>query len=168
MSGPFIFEGNIYGQYCYITNSTLPNNFITNSVINTSSLDMLSTSGQYQRITNVATPILANDAVIKSYVDSLQIVFTNITLTGTNGSLISSDFTGSFIVTITNLVNGGPSAIFNITKNNSNVCGQILRTVSCPGLSPTCMLDMRWPSNSGPILFKTNVNYDGSYTSKKI
>jgi len=168
MSGPFIFEGNIYGQYSYIINSTLPNNIITNSIINTSSLDMLSSSGQYQRITNVATPILPNDAVIKSYVDQLNIVISDITLTGTSHTQISNDYTGSFVVTITNLVTNGPSGIFNITKNNINVCGMIARVVACPGADIETILDMTWPANSPPMLFKTNVNYDGSYMVKKM
>ena len=168
MSGPFIFEGNIYGQYCYITNSTLPNNIITNSSINTSSLDMLSSTGQYQNITNAKDPINRQDVATKNYIDALGIVITDITLTGTAGSAISNNYTGSFVITVTNLVTHGPSAIFNITKNNINECGNIARTVACPGADIVTILDMSWPINSPPLLFKTGVNYDGSYLCKQI
>jgi len=162
----FFFEGNAYLDMSYVTNSTASNNIITNSVINTSSLDMLSSTGNFQRITNVQSPILPNDAVIKSYVDSLGIVIADYTLVGTMGTLISTSLSGSFVVTVSNLVLGGPSAVFNITNNGSNNCGQVMRTVGAPGNDKSTTLDLVWPANTGPILFKTNPNYDGSYRVK--
>jgi uncharacterized protein (DUF39 family) len=161
----FFFEGNAYLDASYIVNSTTSNNIITTSVITGSTIDMLSTSGNFQNITNAATPIRANDVVIKSYVDALGIVTADYTLVGTTGTLISSNNSGSFVVTVTNLVLGGPSAVFNITNNGSTNCGQVMRTVAAPG-SDKCVLDISWPKNTGPILFKSTANYDGSYRVK--
>ena len=164
----FFWEGNAYLGLSYITNSTITNNILTASSIKSSSIDMLSTSGNYQNITNVATPIHPNDVVIKSYVDSLGIVIADYTLVGTIGTLVSSSVSGSFVVTVTNLIMGGPSAVFHITNNGSGNCGQVMRTVGAPGTDKMTTLDITWSANTGPVLFKTSANFDGSYKVKII
>lgn len=162
----FFLEGNIYADRSYIINSSISNTIVSTSAISTSSLDMLSLLGNFQRITNVASPINDNDAVIKSYVDNLASKINDFTLIGTVGTTISTSNSGSFVITVTNLVLNGPSATFHITKNNPSVCGHVARQVLSPGTSTNTTLDIIWPINVGPLLFKSNNHYDGSYRLK--
>jgi hypothetical protein len=127
---------------------------------------MLSTAGNYQNITNAAMPINDNDVAIKLYVDNLGISMNDVTLNSTIGTMISSEQSGSFIITIKNLVLNGPSGTFHITKNNPNVNGHVNRPTLAPGLSSNTTLDIIWPINSGPLLYKSNIDYDGSYRVK--
>jgi hypothetical protein len=168
MSGSFFGEGNFYMDSSILTNSSTSNTIITTSKILSSTIDMLSTSGNYQNITNVATPIQSNDVAIKSYVDSLGISIQNYTLSNTLGSLISTNLSGSFIITVKNLVLNGPSAVFIITKNEQDICGQVTRTTAAPGTGTRIALDISWPINSGIFLFKNGAQYDGSYKVKII
>lgn len=162
----FFFEGNGYFSGSYLTNSTTTNNIITLSSISTSQIDMLSSSGNYQNITNAAMPINPHDVAIKLYVDNLGIRINDFTLTNTIGTLISSDNSGSFVITVTNLISNGPSATFHITKNTPSSCGHIVRQTLSPGLNSLTTLDIIWPTFSGPILRKSDNNYNGSYRVK--
>lgn len=166
MSGSFFLEGNIYADQSYIINSSIGSSIISRSSISSSSIDMLSTSGNYQNITNAAMPINNNDVAIKLYVDNLGISINDFTLNSTIGTMISSSESGSFIITITNLVLNGPSATFHITKNNPGANGHVNRPTLAPGLLSNTTLDIAWPINSGPLLYKSNVDYDGSYRVK--
>lgn len=161
------FEGNGYFDGSYLLNSTIGNNYIGTSSIRTSTIDMLSTTGNYTNITSVKDPINPQDAATKNYVDILGIVITQNTLSGTQGTLVSNIQTGSFVVTVTNLVLNGPSAVFNITKNITSNCGQVMRTVAAPGIGNT-VLDMSWPANGGVYLVKSSRFCDGSYQVKMI
>jgi hypothetical protein len=162
----FFFEGNGFFSDSYLTNSSITNNIITTSKISTSSIDMLNSVGDYQNITNVATPINPHDAVIKQYVDDLNIRLKNYNLAGTTGALLTNDLSGSFVVTVTNLVIDGPSATFHITKNSSSICGHVIRHTLSPGITSLTTLKITWPAFSGPILIKSNDSYDGSYRVK--
>lgn len=162
----FFFEGNGFFSDSYITNSTVTSNIITRSAISTSSIDMLNTDGNYQNITNVAMPVNPHDAVIKQYVDDLNIRLQNYDLLNTTGTLLTNDLSGSFVVTVTNLVLDGPSATFHITKNTPSICGHVVRHTLSPGLGSLTTLDIKWPTFSGPILIKSNGSYDGSYRVK--
>lgn len=164
----FFLEGNIYADQSYVVNSSISNSFITKSSIASSSIDMLNTAGNYQNITNAAMPINDHDVAIKLYVDNLGISINDFTLTGTQGTTISSSNSGSFVITVTNLVLNGPSATFHITKNSPFVCGHIVRHTLSPGVSTNTTLDIRWPVNNGPELFKSDISYDGSYKVKII
>lgn len=161
------FDGNGYFYNSYLVNSTISNINIIQSIIKTSTLNMLDINGNYQNIINVKDPINLQDAATKNYVDTLGISF-NISLSNTTPSLISSNIKGSYIITITNNVLNGPSAIFNITKNESNRYAGLARIVSSPGLPGNTHLKIYWLPNSGIYLYKTNSLYDGSYSIKMI
>lgn len=162
----FFFEGNGFFSESYIINSTITNNIVTNSSIVKTNIDMLDSGGNYQNITNVATPINLHDVVIKQYVDDLNIRLRNYDLIGTDDTLLTNDLSGSFVVTITNLVMNGPSATFHITKNTPGICGHIVRHTLSPGINFLTTLNIKWPIYSGPILTKNNNSYDGSYRVK--
>lgn len=162
----FFFEGNGFFSDSYLTNSSITNNIITTSAISKSSIDMLNITGDYQNITNVAMPVNPHDAVIKQYVDDLNIRLKNYDLSGTTGTLLTNDLSGSYVVTITNLVMDGPSATFHITKNTPSICGHIVRHTLSPGINYLTTLKITWPAYSGPILIKSNDKYDGSYRVK--
>lgn len=154
MSG--YFEGN-----AYIDTGTVVNTTISSCSITTSSLDM-----NLQNITSVKDPILAQDAATKQYVDNLGIVINTVTLSNTLTTEIVGYNMGSFVITITNLVNNGPSGIFNVTKNNSTKEAHIIRTVAARGNGSDTSLKITWPPNSGILLSKTGTDYDGSYRVK--
>jgi len=167
----FFGEGNLYLQFSYLGNSTVNNTVITTSQISTSSIDMLSSTGQYQNIINAKDPINRQDVATKNYVDLLGISINEITLTSTTGTLINSNITGAYMITVNTTLTGGPygpNATFNISKSDPSKCGHVVRPSSSPGSDNVCCLDMRWPPNSGPILFKTNVNFDGGYYVKNL
>lgn len=157
------YEGNIYIDGGEAHNIIIESSSVGNSVITTSLIDM-----DLENITNVKDPILLQDAATKNYVDSLGIVLSTITLTNTDLTLISTNQSGSFVITITNLILNGPSGIFNITKNNSTRLAQINRLVSSPGYSTDISLNITWPISDGIYLNKTGSNYDGSYRIKII
>jgi len=161
-------EGNAYIDGGQIQNVNIVSTSIGNSKITTSSLDMLSNTGDLQNITNVADPILLQDAATKKYVDDLGINVMNVTLIGTGGSLLKDFLTGSYIVIVNNVVLNGPSAIFHITKNDQNRHAHIIRTVATPGYSSRNFLKIEWPLNSGIVLSKTASTFDGAYRVKLI
>jgi len=166
MSGSFFGEGNFYMSSSVLTNSSTSNNIITTSVITASSIDMLSTTGNFQNIINVKDPILPQDAATKKYIDDLGISIQNYTLSNTLGTLISSNLSGAFVITVKNLVLNGPSAIFNVTKNEQGNCGHVVRPSASPGTGTRITLDISWPVNTGIILYKNGSQYDGSYKVK--
>jgi hypothetical protein len=156
MSGCVYFEGNAYIDGGNITTTT-----IGNCSISTSSLDM-----NNQNITSVKDPIQQQDAATKQYVDDLGIRFNNALLNGITSTEIFPDQKGSFVITITNIIIDGPSAIFNVTKNRQNSESHIARTVASPGYGTNTLLQLLWPPNSGIMLSKTDNNYNGEYRVK--
>lgn len=161
------FDGNGYFYNSYVVNSTVSNTNVIQSVIQTSSLNMLDINGNLQNIINVKDPINLQDAATKNYVDTLGICF-NVSLSNTVPALLSSRLKGSFVITITNNVLNGPSAIFHVTKSEANMNAGIARTVAAPGVVGNTQLRLSWSPNSGIYLYKTNTLYDGSYSVKMI
>lgn len=160
------FEGNAYiheGQFQFgnVTQST-----VSNSAIITSSLDMMDSAGNLQFITNVKNPVLNQDAATKLYVDNLGISIFDVTLLNTTGTLISSALSGSYIVLVKNLELNGPSAIFNITKNEAINSAQSVRVVSAPGTNTNVALYLQWDPNNPLYLYKNSTQFDGSYRVK--
>jgi len=160
-----VFDGNGYFYDTYLTTSTVSNTFIIQSSISTSNINMLDISGNYQNIINVKDPINPQDAATKHYVDTVATNF-NITLSNTSSSLLSNNLNGSYVITITNNVLNGPSAIFHVTKSSATQNAGIARTVAAPGVSGNTQLNITWPPNNGIYLNKTNTFYDGSYYIK--
>lgn len=163
----FAIEGNAYLDQSYVLNSSIGTSIFTAGIIKSSSIDMLNTAGNYMNIINTAAPINNNDVAIKQTVTDLGININAVTLLATQGTLITNSI-GSFVITVSNQVSNGPCATFHVSKNAITVCGHIVRISAVPGLSfaKTCLLDMKWPANSPLELFKTDINFDGSYLVK--
>lgn len=159
-------EGNVFIDGGQAQNINIINSTIGNSNISKTSLDMLSSSGIVQNITNVANPINSQDAATKQYVDNLDITISSVTLTSTNTTIISNYVKGSYVITISNSVFNGPSGIFHITKSESSQQAHVVRTAASPGYGTTVFLNVTWPQNSGILLQKTGPNYNGSYRIK--
>lgn len=164
----YFFQGNIFAENSLIINSSVGNSLISSCNLTSSSIDMLSSIGNYQNITSVKDPINQQDASTKNYVDNLGIIISNVTLTSITGTLISNNNTGSFMVMVSNNVLNGPSATFHITKNSASLCGHIVRQTLSPGINTFTTLDIIWPPHSGFILFKSDESYNGSYKVKII
>jgi hypothetical protein len=154
-------EGNVFIDGGQVQNIVVTTSSIGNCNITTSSLDM-----NLGNITNVANPINQQDAATKKYVDNLDIVISNVTLSGSLTTIISNYIKGSYIITISNSVLNGPSGIFHVTKSEASQKAHVLRTVATPGLATNVFLDVTWPVNSGILLRKTGNNYDGNYRVK--
>jgi hypothetical protein len=157
----FSFEGNIYAEDSFVTTSTINNSILTSTTIGNSILDMNS-----RNITSVMDPILQQDAATKNYVDLLGIRIFSITLSGTNTTALTTNVSGCYHIMIRNQVVNGPSAIFSLTKNETNNYSQIQLINSSPGISSLTQLRLTWPPNSGILLHKTDSNYNGSYNIK--
>lgn len=161
MSGSVFFEGNAFIDGGQIQNVLVTSCTIGNCIIGTSTLDM-----NMKNITSVKDPINPQDAATKKYVDDIASSIQNITLIGTTPSEISSAQKGSFIISIINNISNGPTGIFHVTKNESSNYAHIVRTVATPGQSSKITLMVTWPQNSGIMLNKNGLLYDGSYSVK--
>jgi hypothetical protein len=144
-------------------NNTINEGVIISSTIRNSSLDMNSA-----RITSVGDPQNLPDAANKNYVDALGIRFFNVELTGIAETTFNSFFTGSYTLEIFSNVSNGPTAIFSLSKCRATDGASIIRLCSCAGSVSNERLLVNWPANQGMSLYKTGVNYNGTYTVKLI
>lgn len=155
------FEGNAFIDGGQVQNAVVTNCSVQNSIITTSSLDM-----NLANITSVRDPVQAQDAATKKYVDDLGIVIRDFTLQGVSETVVSAVQKGSFVLTISNLVLNGPSAVFHVTKNEASSHSHVVRTAASPGTASSVFLDITWPPNSGIRLSKSGALYDGTYRVK--
>jgi hypothetical protein len=160
------FEGNAFIDGGIIQNVLSTNTTISNSSISTSSINMIDNVGNFQNIINVKDPILDQDAATKKYVDNLTIFVSNIYLSNTNSVTILNELYGSRTIYITNIVTGGPSAIFMISKNSASKKPQINRINSCRGNNSSVILQILWEIQTGITLNKSDSLYDGMYNVK--
>ncbi len=147
-------EGNVFIDGGQSQNINIIISTIGNCNISKSSLDMLSSTGSLQNITNVKNPINQQDAATKKYVDDLGIVISEITLLSTNTTTISNNVKGSYIITISNLIENGPSGIFHITKNEQVNEAHIVRTAAAPGASARLQRDIHPHVALLPVLLR--------------
>jgi hypothetical protein len=148
-------------------NSTVSNSTVTNTVISTSSINTSTIDMGGNIITSAGTPINQTDVATKGYVDQTNPVFTNtITLTGLATTIMINKTSGCFIISIKNIISGGPSATFTLSKNDSTRQPSLSRTNSSAGLGTLERLFIVWDPGQYPKLYKTGINYDGTYTVK--
>jgi len=157
------FEGNAFIDGGQLQNANVTSCTVSNSAINTSSLDM-----NMQNITSVLDPIQPQDAATKKYVDDLGIVINDYLISGTVETEISNTMYGTYTLTIKKRENDGPTAIFNISKIDQNSPAHIVRTVGTPGISidTRVMLLLKWLPNENIKIYKTHSSFDGLYTVK--
>jgi hypothetical protein len=155
------FEANGFIDGGQMQNVNVTSCSIGNCNITTSTLDM-----NMNNITSVNDPILNQDAATKKYVDALEIIISSVTLSGTSYSQISANVKGSYVITISNQILNGPSAIFHVTKSESSFNAHIARTVAAPGYNSNIFLELLWAPNSTIMMRKTGTQYDGSYKVK--
>jgi|APGre2960657404_1045060.scaffolds.fasta_scaffold00573_14 hypothetical protein len=139
---------------------------VDDSSITNSSIDM---NGGI--ITSHIMPINPLDVANKQYVDlkidEIETIII-INLTGTNFQIVSNDLEGHFVISIRNMVSGGPSASFKLIKNSPSVYPGYVRDLSIPGINTLEKLDMSWDPGTGLAVRKTGVHYDGQYKVKLI
>lgn len=155
------FEANGFIDGGQVQNVNITSCSIGNSIITTSSLDM-----NMENITSVKDPINNQDAATKKYVDNLEIILRNFTLIGTSTTEISTNQKGSFVVTVSNQILNGPTAIFHVTKSEAVRNAHIVRTAASPGYMSNVFLEILWPPNSSLLLKKTGNQFDGTYKVK--
>lgn len=146
------------------------NSTVSNSTITTSSIDM---NGAV--ITNGGTPVNPGDLVNKAYADALVISASGsvistvtVTLSGTTYTTVIGNTSGSFIISVKNVISGGPCATFTTSKNDPSQFSNNVRTTSSAGLNTYERLNIQWPVNGGIQIHKTGTHYDGTYTCKII
>lgn len=164
----FAFSSGTISLDCNSTvnNATVTNTGISSSNITTSSIDM---NGNV--ITNSGLPVNPGDLASKAYVDSLSSaagLLVYVTLTGIATTTIITDVDGSVMLTVKNVVSGGPAATFMVSKNESTRYPNITRTSSSAGLTTEERLKITWDPGQPLKLFKTGLNYDGVYKCKLI
>lgn len=133
-----------------------------NSKITKSSIDMNGNT-----ITSIGNITNGTDAVNKNYVDSL-IGITTVTLSSTSYTTILNFLEGDFIIQVKNIISGGPSAKFMVTKSDPSKGMHCIRLNSSAGLITLEKLELRWLVSGYIELRKTDVNYDGQYRVKYI
>ena len=85
-----------------------------------------------------------------------------INLQGTGFSDVQSLKAGTYVVTVSSVVDGGPTAYFTVSKASVTEIGYVSRrgkSVSVTGET----LELSWPENSKLLLRKTGMYCDGEY-----
>lgn len=115
-------------------------------------------------------PVLPDDISTKAYVDhqirqALDIGFGGIKvmLSGTAFSNVINQRPGSCSITVTALVDGGPTAVFAVSKATPFAEAHIVRHTSASANFTGEYLELDWPENAMIRLRKSGPGYDGEY-----
>jgi len=136
------------------------NGFVYQSDISDSNINM-----NNRKIIMLADPVYDQDAVnLRTLIShSSDIVYIDITLNGINPTLISSVNRGAFNISVYGLENNMPCGTFSISKSSINDNMEASRLTSSGGLIDHTRLSIIWPSNTGLLLIKDTLSYDGLY-----
>lgn len=143
--------------------NSFSNSKIKYGEISTTPIDM-----EFKDLINVRNPIQPQDAVPKSYVDSLTSTTSNyqeltITLTDMNPTIFYGALTGVYTFVIQSTDSYGPKAKFNVAKNDQSKIANIQRTINSPGIN-NCNLQITWNANVGIGVYKNTTDYNGNFT----
>lgn len=143
------------------------NGKVINSSIENSTIDM---NGGV--ITSHGTPANPTDVVNKQYVDNLTstgIPLLVITLSSINyTNILPTVLSGDIFISVKNIVSGGPSASFQLTKSESSKYPSYTRMSSSAGMTTQEKIDVKWDPGINIQIRKTGQNYDGDYKIKYI
>ena len=119
---------------------------------------------------SVPEALIPTDAASRAYVDhqiqtALQLEFDGVTVSLRDDALtpVAALRFGSYLVAVSSLVYGGPSATFAISKIANSSAPSIFRMTSCAGLDTGEQLEVVWPDNSKILLRKSGPSHDGDY-----
>ena len=123
-----------------------------------------------KNFSSLPQPLIESDAATISYVQSeieksMQARFGGQTvyLEDTAFSPVFNMRPGGYLICVSNVVPGGPSAVFSVTKNSQYSEPHIVVVSRSPGLETGEMLEIAWPANSKILLRKTGASYNGHY-----
>lgn len=118
-------------------------------------------------ITAHGLPQTGTDVVNKNFIDTL-LIKNQVSLIDTDETLVSTATSGTFMMIIKNVVFGGPSGGFMMSKNESVSETSFTRLVSSPGINSEEKINLRWSPGQGIYMSKSGLNYNGLYNIKLI
>ena len=88
----------------------------------------------------------------------------SVSLSGAEYTDVVSLKPGSYLITVTPTIEGGPSATFCISKSDTRSVASIMRITNCPGVTIPVTLDLKWDAEKKLQLGKSDIiHYDGEY-----
>lgn len=135
---------------------------VQNSSITNSTIDMNNVP-----ITGHPEPTEPHHVANKSYVDRVSPEFL-VNIVSTTYTQAVSIMSGSLMIFVKNVVEGGPSATFMASKSESYMEGSIARLTSSSGNVSLEKLRIKWEPESPIKIRKTGENFDGIYKIKII
>lgn len=133
---------------------------VQNSSISNSTIDMSGTP-----IINHPEPTLDHEVANKSYVDNVSPEFLVNIVSTVYTQAITID-TGTIMIFVKNVVEGGPSATFMASKSEKYMDASITRLTSSSGNVSLEKLRIKWDPEENIKIRKTGENYDGLYKIK--
>lgn len=125
-----------------------------------------------KNFTSVAPPIIPSDVASKEYVDNqikniLDHRYLNkgivISLSGSTMVPVIAMLPGSYMLSISPRVAGGPTATYSISKSSPDMEPSVLMITGTKGVDGNEDLYVTWPENDNIYVGKTGNNYDGIY-----
>jgi hypothetical protein len=121
---------------------------------------------------NIGTsiPTIPNDIATKEYVDeyvreNLDVSYGGIkvTLQGVLYSNVITPRLGSYVIAVSSLVSGGPTATFLLSKSTLSLDAEIVRITTSPPENSDENIELYWPGNSQLLMRKSGPFFDGDY-----